>query len=137
MTATLAYAFIPPGIDLLLIIGVGIFAFIAQMRVSSSFKKYSQVRARSGMTGAQAAQEILNAADIHDVQIEVGQSFLGDHYDPMKKVLVLSNEVANSDSVASLGVAAHECGHAIQHKLHYAPLKARMAVVPVTMFASN
>ncbi len=137
MLAILNSPFVPTAVFWVLFIFVMIFALYAQMRVSSSFEKFSRVRARSGITGAQAAREILDAADIHDVQIDVGQSFLGDHYDPTKKVLVLSQGVANSESVAALGVAAHECGHAIQHKLGYAPLKARMAVVPMTMFASQ
>src|SRR5436190_21639770 len=106
MTTILAYAFLSPAMFWTLFIFVMIFAVIAQMRVSSSFEKYSRVPSQSGVTGAQAAQEILNAADIHDVNIEVSESFLGDHYDPTKKTLVLSNQVANSASVAALGVAA-------------------------------
>jgi hypothetical protein len=137
MSTTLAFVFLTPGVTYLLILFVIVFAIIAQIRVKSSFGKYSRVRSRSGVTGARAAQDILDAADIHDVRIEVHESFLGDHYDPAKKVLVLSHGVANSDSVAALGVAAHECGHAIQHKAAYAPLKARMAVVPATMIASR
>jgi hypothetical protein len=134
---TLAFYWLTPQVTFLLIIVVSIIAVIAQVRVSSSFNKYSRVRSRAGVTGARAAKEILDAADIHDVTIEVHESFLGDHYDPTKKKLVLSQGVANSDSVAALGVAAHECGHAIQHKIGYAPLKARMAIVGPTMFASQ
>ena len=137
MIPILAFAFLTPGMAYCLIMFVILFALIAQMRVSSSFGKYSRVKARSGVTGAEAAREILDAADIHDVEIQVGESFLGDHYDPTQKRLILSPNVANGASIASLGVAAHECGHAIQHKLGYAPLKARMAVVPATMFASQ
>lgn len=110
---------------------------IAQVRVHSALRKYSQVRARSGRTGAQAASEILDDAGIHDVQIERTQSFLGDHYDPRTKTLVLSPAVYDSNSVAALGIAAHESGHAIQHQHAYAPLQVRMAIVPVTMFTSQ
>jgi uncharacterized protein len=110
---------------------------IAQFRVQAALKKYSRVPARSGRTGAQAAAEILDDAGIHDVQIERTQSFLGDHYDPRTKTLVLSPGVYDSNSVAALGIAAHETGHAIQHQHAYAPLQARMAIVPVTMFTSQ
>ena len=111
--------------------------FVAQMRVQAAMKKYSRVPARSGRTGAQAASEILDDAGIHDVKIERTQSFLGDHYDPRTKTLVLSPAVYDSNSVAALGIAAHETGHAIQHQHAYAPLQARMAIVPVTMFTSQ
>jgi Zn-dependent membrane protease YugP len=121
----------------MLILFAVVVAIVAQVRVSSAFKKYSQVRARSRRTGAEVAGEILTDAGIHDVTIERGESFLGDHYDPTKKKLVLSPGVYDSESVAALGIAAHECGHAIQHKEAYAPLKLRMAVVPVTMVASQ
>ena len=110
---------------------------IAQFRVQAALKKYSQVRARSGRTGAEAASEILDDAGIHDVQIERTESFLGDHYDPRTKTLVLSPAVYDSNSVAAVGIAAHETGHAIQHQHAYAPLQARMAIVPVTMFSSQ
>jgi len=126
-----------PGITYMLILFAVVVAIVAQVRVSSAFKKYSQVRARSRRTGAEVAGEILTDAGIHDVTIERGESFLGDHYDPTKKKLVLSPGVYDSESVAALGIAAHECGHAIQHKEAYAPLKLRMAVVPVTMVASQ
>ena len=112
-------------------------AVIAQIRVSSAFNKFSKVRTRRGLTGAEIAQEILDGAGIHDVQVLRTQSFLGDHYDPTKKVLCLSPGVYDSESVAAVGIAAHECGHAVQHAQAYAPLKARMAVVPATMFASQ
>ena len=118
-------------------IGIIIFSLWAQWRVKSNFSRYAQVEASSGVTGAQAAQRIMNAAGINDVMIEETNSFLGDHYDPSKKVLCLSTDVYHTPSVAALGIAAHECGHAIQHKLGYAPLKARAAVVPVAVIASN
>lgn len=122
----------------LLLVGVPlVLGLYAQMRVSGAFGKYKKVRATSNVTGAQAAREILNAAQIHDVEVREINGMLGDHYDPMHKRLCLSSEVYNTPSVAALGIAAHECGHAIQHKHAYAPLKLRMAIVPVTQFASQ
>src|SRR3954463_9119167 len=122
----------------LLYIGVPlIIGLWAQMRVSSAFKKWGEVRASSNITGAEAAREILVAAQIHDVQVVETNDFLGDHYDPTKKRLCLSTNVFNTPSVAALGIAAHETGHAIQHAKAYAPLKARMMVVPVTQIASQ
>src|ERR1044071_7149465 len=97
-------------------------AVIAQIRVSSAFNKFSKVRTRRGLTGAEVAQEILDNAGIHDVEVRRTESFLGDHYDPTKKILCLSPGVYDSDSVAAVGVAAHETGHAIQHQHAYAPL---------------
>jgi Zn-dependent membrane protease YugP len=122
----------------LLLIGVPLLlGLYAQMRVSGAFGKYKKVRASSNVTGAQAAREILNAAQIHDVEVREINGLLGDHYDPTHKRLCLSSEVYNTPSVAALGIAAHECGHAIQHARAYAPLKWRMAVVPVTQVASQ
>ena len=122
----------------LLLIGVPLaLGLYAQMRVSSAFGKYKKVAATSGVTGAQAAREILNAAQIHDVEVREINDMLGDHYDPLKKRLCLSTDVYNNPSVAALGIAAHEAGHAIQHARAYAPLKWRMAIVPVTQFASQ
>jgi uncharacterized protein len=122
---------------LLYLIVPAILGFWAQMRVTGAFKKYSQIRASSGLTGAQAAQEILNAAQIHDVDIVQINGMLGDHYDPMGKRLCLSTQTYGSPSIAAVGVAAHEVGHAIQHARAYAPLKLRMAIVPMTQFASK
>lgn len=122
----------------LLLIGVPLLlGLYAQMRVSGAFGKYKRVRATSNITGAEAARQILNAAQIHDVEVREINGMLGDHYDPMHKRLCLSSEVYNTPSVAALGIAAHECGHAIQHKNAYAPLQLRMAIVPVTQFASQ
>ena len=109
----------------------------AQMRVKSAFGRWSKVRASANVTGAECAREILQAAQINDVDVVETNDFLGDHYDPTKKQLHLSSNVYNTPSVAALGIAAHESGHAIQHARAYAPLKARMAIVPVTMIASN
>jgi len=122
---------------LLLLVLILVPGIVAQALVHSALRKYSQVRARSGRTGAEAASEILQDAGIHDVEIERTQSFLGDHYDPRTKTLALSPAVYDSDSVAAVGIAAHETGHAIQHQHAYAPLQARMAIVPVTMFTSQ
>ncbi|MEY3479432.1 MAG: hypothetical protein RIQ71_207 [Verrucomicrobiota bacterium] len=122
----------------LLLIGVPlVLGLYAQMRVSGAFGKYKKVAATSGVTGAQAAREILNAAQIHDVEVREINDMLGDHYDPSKKRLCLSSDVFHTPSVAALGIAAHECGHAIQHARAYSPLKWRMAIVPATQFASQ
>ena len=122
----------------LLYIGVPLIIGIwAQIRVSSAFSKWSKVRDSANITGAECAREILQAAQIHDVDVVETNDFLGDHYDPTNKKLHLSSKVYHTPSVAALGIAAHETGHAIQHARSYAPLKARMAVVPVTMVASQ
>jgi len=126
------------GSNWLLYIGVPLIIGIwAQIRVTSAFSRWSKVRASGNITGAECAREILQAAQIHDVDVVETNDFLGDHYDPTKKQLHLSTNVYNTPSVASLGIAAHETGHAIQHAKAYAPLKARMAIVPVTMIASQ
>jgi Zn-dependent membrane protease YugP len=122
----------------LLYIGVPmIIALWAQFRVSSAFRKWGEVRASSNITGAECAREILEAAQIHDVEVVETNDFLGDHYDPASKKLCLSSNVFSTPSVAALGIAAHETGHAIQHAKAYAPLMARMTIVPVTMYASR
>jgi Zn-dependent membrane protease YugP len=126
------------GSNWLLFIGVPlIIALWAQFRVSSAFRKWGEVRASSNISGAECAREILQAAQIHDVDVVETNDFLGDHYDPTSKKLCLSSNVYSTPSVAALGIAAHETGHAIQHAKAYAPLKARMAIVPVTMVASR
>ncbi len=122
----------------IVLIGIPIvFGIFAQMRVSSAFGHWKKVPVSSGMTGAEAARAILDAANIHDVEVILIRDMLGDHYDPSRKRLCLSPEVYGTPSVAAVGIAAHEVGHAIQHAKAYAPLKARMALVPVTMFASQ
>src|SRR5438034_3488893 len=122
----------------LLYIGVPLIIGIwAQIRVTGAFNRWGKVRASSNITGAECAREILEAAQIHDVEVVETNDFLGDHYDPTNKKLHLSSNVYNTPSVAALGIAAHETGHAIQHAKAYAPLKARMAIVPVTMVASQ
>lgn len=112
-------------------------ALYAQWRVKSAFAKYSRIPAASNITGAETAREILNAAQIQDVEVVEINGFLGDHYDPMNKRLCLSSETYHETLLAAVGIAAHEVGHAIQHARAYAPLKARMAIVPVTQIASN
>jgi uncharacterized protein len=122
----------------LLLIGVPmVVGIIAQVRVTGAFKKWGAVRSISNITGAECAREILQAAQIHDVQVVETNSFLGDHYDPTSKRLCLSSNVFNTASVAALGIAAHETGHAIQHAKAYAPLMARMTIVPITQAASS
>jgi len=126
------------GSSWLIYIGVPlIIGLWAQFRVSSAFRKWGEVRAASNITGAECAREILQAAQIHDVDVVETNDFLGDHYDPTSKKLCLSSNVYHTPSVAAVGIAAHETGHAIQHAKAYAPLKARMAIVPVTMVASQ
>ncbi|MCH5257596.1 MAG: zinc metallopeptidase [Lachnospiraceae bacterium] len=120
----------------LVIIGA-ILCLFAQMRVSSTFNKFSKVRSRSGMTGAQAAQRILQLSGIYDVTVEHIRGNLTDHYDPSHKVLRLSDSTYSSTSVAAIGVAAHECGHALQHHKGYGPLKFRTALVPAANIGSK
>lgn len=121
---------------MLVIIGV-IICLLASSRMKSTFNKYSRVRNHSGMTGREAAEQVLRGAGIYDVRVEHISGDLTDHYDPRTKVLRLSDATYNSTSVAAVGVAAHECGHAIQHATGYAPLKIRGALVPVANFGST
>ncbi len=120
---------------ILVIIGA-VICLLASARVKSTFRKYNRVRSMSGMTGAQAAERILQAAGIYDVSVQHISGELTDHYDPRNKVLRLSDSTYASPSVAAVGVAAHECGHAIQHQKSYAPLSIRSAIVPVANFGS-
>ena len=127
------------GIDptyFLVLIGV-VICLLASAKMKSTFKKYSRVRNHSGMTGREAAERILNRAGIYDVRVEHIAGDLTDHYDPRSKVLRLSDATYNSTSVAALGVAAHECGHAIQHNTGYLPLQIRGALVPVVNLGST
>jgi len=120
---------------ILVVIGA-LISMIASMNVSSTFKRYSQRDASVRMTGREAAERILASAGIHDVRIEQVHGNLSDHYSPGEKVLRLSEGVYNSTTVAAVGVAAHECGHAIQHQQGYFPLKLRALSVPVANFGS-
>lgn len=113
-----------------------ILAGAASLLTRSAFSKYSRYRASSGLTGAQAAQQLLNREGIFDVTIEPVQSFLGDHYDPSTKTLRLSPDVYSSPSLAAIGVACHEAGHALQHATRFAPLLLRTALVPAAQFGS-
>jgi len=108
----------------------------ATMRVKSVYHRYSQGVVRSGITGGQVAAEILRRTGIHDVEITHAEGMLGDHYDPLHKRLVLSGQNYFGRSPAALGVAAHECGHAIQHARAYGPLHLRMAAVGITTYAN-
>ena len=120
---------------ILVVIGA-VICMIASARVKGTFNKYSQLRSMSGMNGAQVAQRVLQAAGIYDVQVRHVSGSLTDHYDPRTKTVNLSDPVYNATSVAALGVAAHECGHAIQHVKSYAPLSIRSALVPIANFGS-
>lgn len=120
----------------LVLIGA-VICMIASAKVKSTYSKYSRYRSMSNMTGAQAAERILNSAGIYDVTIRHVSGNLTDHYDPRNKTLNLSDSVYGSASVAAVGVAAHECGHAIQHQKNYVPLALRGAIVPVANFGST
>ena len=121
----------------ILVLAGAVLCILASSRVNSTYSRYSRVRARSGMTGAQAAQRILQMSGIRDVQIQHVSGNLTDHYDPRARVLRLSDSVYGSASVAAIGVAAHECGHALQHKEGYFPLKFRSALVPAANIGSK
>ena len=121
---------------ILVLIGA-VLSMIASARVNSTFNKYARVRSMSGMTGAQTAEAILRSRGIHDVRVEHIRGNLTDHYDPTKKVVRLSDSVYGSTSVAAIGVAAHECGHVMQHHEGYAPLNFRTALVPAANIGSK
>ncbi|NLS45083.1 MAG: zinc metallopeptidase [Firmicutes bacterium] len=123
----------------ILILPAILFAMWAQARVQNTFHSYSQVRAKSGITGAEVARDILTKSGLNDVRVEriPGNSGLQDHYDPRSRVLRLSQQVYASSSLAALGVAAHEAGHAIQHHENYVPLAIRSSLVPIASFGSR
>lgn len=120
----------------MILVGV-VICLIASARVKTTFSKYSKIRSASGMTGKQVAESILENEGIYDVSVEHVSGNLTDHYDPRSKVLNLSDATYNSSSVAAIGVAAHECGHAIQHARAYAPLVFRNAIIPFANFGSG
>lgn len=122
------FLFIMPGVLL---------SLFASWRVKSAFNKYSEVGTARGLTGAEAAQVLLERAGLHDVGIVPSQGFLSDHYNPLNRTLNLSPDVYSSRSVSAIGVATHEAGHAIQHAHGYFPLAIRSALVPVTQFGSS
>ena len=121
---------------MLVIVGV-IICLLASAKMRSTFQKYARVRSHSGMTGREAAEEVLRRAGIYDVRVERVAGNLTDHYDPRTKVLRLSDATYGSNSIAAVGVAAHECGHAIQHAQGYVPLKIRGFLVPVANLGST
>lgn len=123
-----------PGI--LLIILIAIIGFIVQAKLQSVFKKYSKVMFPGGLTGREVAERMLHDNGIYDVKVVSTHGQLTDHYNPTTKTVNLSEGVYNSNSVAAAAVAAHECGHAVQHAREYAPLKMRSALVPVVQFSS-
>jgi Zn-dependent membrane protease YugP len=122
---------------ILLIVGTMLLGLLASWRVKSSFRRFSQIPSASGLTGAQVARLILQRNGIHDVAIVPVEGEMTDHYDPTNKKLALSEPVYGSSSLAAQGVAAHECGHALQHAVAYQPLHWRMAAVGITNLASS
>ena len=121
----------------IIMILVMVLSFIVQQMLQSRFNKYSQVGLPSGMSGAEVAQKMLRDHGIYDVKVVPTNGMLTDHFNPQTKTVALSESVYASRSVAAAAVAAHECGHAVQHAMGYAPLRMRSALVPVVSFASN
>jgi Zn-dependent membrane protease YugP len=130
------FGFIDPTYLLFMLPGLAL-GIWAQFKVKSAFKHYSEVRARSGLSGAEAAAELLRRKGIHDVTVEEQPGFLSDHYDPTARALRLSPDVYHGRTLAALGVAAHEAGHAIQHAVGYKPLAFRSMIVKPAMIGSN
>jgi len=130
------FGFFSPTEIILIIIG-GIITLWAQMKVKTTFAHYNKIRSRSGVTGAQVARDILRSNQVYDVEVEETGGTLTDHYDPKAKKLRLSSNIYRSSSVAALGVAAHEAGHAIQHHAGYAPLHVRNGIFPVASLGSQ
>lgn len=121
----------------ILVLIAAVITIIASARVKTTFSKYAKIRNASGMTGAQAAERILRTRGLYDVQIVQGSGELTDHYDPRNKTLALSESTYGKASIAAVSVAAHECGHAIQHEKNYAPLTVRSFLVPVANIGSR
>lgn len=119
-----------------IIIGM-VICVIASVNVKATFKRYSSVYNSRGITGSQAARQILDSNGLYHVSIEMVSGSLSDHYDPKANVVRLSESVYNSASVAAIGVAAHECGHAVQHATDYAPIRIRQAIIPITNIGSR
>jgi Zn-dependent membrane protease YugP len=136
MPALLAFFYISPGF-IGMFIFVLVFSIYAQIRVSSAYSKNSKILSRGGITGREAAAAVMERAGINDVEIEETGGHLSDHYDPVHKTLVLSSENYRGTSLAAVGVAAHEAGHALQHKEGYKMLEFRMALVPATRIAAG
>jgi uncharacterized protein len=138
MSAILAFIYMPnSGLFLPLFLIVLVFSIYAQVRVSHAYSKNSRILSRGGITGREAAEAVMTQAGITNVTIEEISGHLTDHYDPINRVLNLSSENYRGTSLAALGVAAHEAGHAIQHKIGYSMLQFRMALVPATQFVSK
>lgn len=125
------------GMQWIIFIGVAVLSWLVQMNLQNKFKKYSQIPTNNGMTGADVARKMLNDNGIYDVQVTHTPGHLTDHYNPANKTVNLSESVYNSNSIMAAAVAAHECGHALQHARAYAPLTMRSKLVPVVSFASN
>ena len=121
----------------IILIPVLVLSVYAQIKVSSSFNRYSRARNRRGVTGAQAAYEVLRAHGVNDVAIRPCRGSLTDHYDPRDNTIYLSEPVYNAATVAAVGVAAHEAGHAVQYAMGYGPVRIRSAIIPVTQFGSK
>lgn len=130
------YSFYYDPTYVMVLIGV-VICMLASANVNRTFQKYSRIRSHSGMTGREAAERLLHANGIYDVTVQRVAGNLTDHYDPRNKTLNLSDSTYASTSVAAIGVAAHECGHAVQHANGYAPLKIRGSLVPVANFGST
>ena len=122
---------------IVLVIPAVILSLIASWNVNATFKKYSKVASRSGLTGAESARRVLAANGVYNVTIEHVSGNLTDHFDPKTNTIRLSDAVYGSNTVAAVGVAAHEAGHAVQHALGYAPMKVRAAIIPVTNIGAN
>ena len=121
----------------ILFIGIALLSYVVQSNLNSKFKKYSKIPLSSGMTGREVAEKMLHDNGIYNVTVTCTQGYLTDHYNPANGTVNLSEGVYNSRSVAAAAVAAHECGHAVQHAVAYGPLTLRSALVPVVSFASN
>ncbi len=121
----------------ILFIGIAILSYIVQHNLQSKFKKYSKMPLMNGMTGREVAEKMLHDNGIYDVKVTSTPGMLTDHYNPANKTVNLSEGVYGSNSIAAAAVAAHECGHAVQHARAYAPLKMRSALVPVVQFSSS
>ena len=122
---------------MLILIPAVIISFIAQMKISRTYSKYKSVGTRNGYTGQQVARMMLDEAGLFDIQIQIINQELGDHYSPSERILRLSPDVYNGSSVAAAGIAAHEVGHAIQHKESYKPIVVRNAIVPIVNIGSS
>lgn len=125
------------GMQWIIFIGIAVVSWLVQMNLESKFKKYSKIPTDNGMTGADVARKMLQDNGIYDVQVTHTPGHLTDHYNPVNKTVNLSESVYSSNSIMAAAVAAHECGHALQHARAYAPLTMRSKLVPVVSFASN